>query len=139
MFVVRAIAVVENRILCREVTSLGAEPRIDILRLDGDDAAIMTRGRNLGRWFIGVPEGFSVFNTSVTAPVCFRLKRLPDMAFTHWKSAALAGHTPIAAIGYQHLIERRANVAQVLNNRRAEMQIANYRSGAGYLVDRLHA
>lgn len=63
-----------------------------------------------------VPEGFSVFNTSVSASVCFRLKRLPGMAFTHWNSAALAGHTPIAAIRSRHLIAvTQANVAQVLN------------------------
>jgi hypothetical protein len=59
-----------------------------------------------------VPEGFSVFNTSMTAPVCFRLKRLRGVAFTRWKSAALAEHTPIAAIRSQHLIAvTRANVA----------------------------
>ena len=53
MFVVRAIAVVENRVLCREIAWIGIEPRVDMLRLDGDDAAIMARGGNLRRRLIG--------------------------------------------------------------------------------------
>jgi hypothetical protein len=87
-----------------------------------------------------MPEGFSAFNISTTTPVCFRLKRLSGVAFTHWKSAALAGHTPIVAIRPQHLIAvTQANVAKVLIKRRAEMPFANYRSGASYLVDPIHA
>ena len=43
MLVVGAMAVVENRVLRREITGLWAQPGVDIVRLDGDDAAIMTR------------------------------------------------------------------------------------------------
>src|SRR5258708_14935951 len=49
MLVVGAMAVVENRVLRREITGLWAQPGVDIVGLDGDDAAIMTRSGNL-RW-----------------------------------------------------------------------------------------
>jgi hypothetical protein len=49
MFIVRSMAVVQNRVLCREIPGFWAQPGVDILRLDGDDAAVMTRSGNL-RW-----------------------------------------------------------------------------------------
>ena len=46
-----------------------------------------------------VPEGFSHFVTSMTAPVASGWSISPGGAFTHWKSAALARRTPNAALG----------------------------------------
>src|SRR6202171_1334984 len=39
-------------------------------------------------------EGFSHFVTSMTAPDCFRLERLPGGIFTHWKAPPLHGAPP---------------------------------------------
>jgi Glyoxalase superfamily protein len=39
-------------------------------------------------------EGFSHFVTSMTAPDCFRLERLPGGACTHWNAPPLHGTHP---------------------------------------------
>jgi hypothetical protein len=53
MFVVGARTVVENRLLSREITGFWAQRGVDIVRLDGDDAAIMTRSGSLPWRLIG--------------------------------------------------------------------------------------
>lgn len=49
MLVVRPVAIVEDRVQIADPPGIGIEPRIDVLRLDRNDAAIVTGGRDF-RW-----------------------------------------------------------------------------------------
>jgi len=57
MFVVRAMAVVEDRVLCRKIAWIGIEPRVDMLRLDGNEAIVAGGGNLTGRLISDGREG----------------------------------------------------------------------------------
>ena len=41
MRIVLSLPIIENRVLRRKIALIGIEPRVDVLRLDGNDAAIV--------------------------------------------------------------------------------------------------
>ena len=53
MFVKRSLSILEDGVLRLEVASLWPQPGVEVLALDRDDAAVVTRGGNLRRRLIG--------------------------------------------------------------------------------------
>ena len=53
MFVVRSLAIIEDRVQRFQVARVGIQPCVDVLRLDRNDAAIVASSRDLRRRLIG--------------------------------------------------------------------------------------
>ena len=53
MRVIRPGAVVEGGVHRSQVCRIRIEPRVDVFRLDRDDAAVMPGGSDLRRWIVG--------------------------------------------------------------------------------------
>lgn len=53
MFIERSGSVIQDRVLRSKVLSIGAEPHVDMLGPDRDDATVVTGCSDLGRWLIG--------------------------------------------------------------------------------------
>jgi len=67
-------------------------PRIDLFEACSAFTRVTACTLALSPYFVTrLPEGFSHFVTSMTAPVAFRLERLPGGIRTHWKAPPYHG------------------------------------------------
>lgn len=53
VLVMRLFPVAEDRLQFADGSTLGREPAVHFFRSDGNDAAVMTGGGDLGRWLVG--------------------------------------------------------------------------------------